>query len=194
MALEQNHRTESEWLKIERDFLSSDMTLDEFATAKDIPKSTIYKHSTKKNWLKKREAQFKENIQSGKIKFDTECLELTGLAMQNIRGMLPNSDEKETAGMIATIEKIQAIKYRIWDIQLPKQLVENTDAPPTPRDGLKDKLIEQIRDLQPEDFDDNNAGYLEVNYSNTNGNPNGNGATTHEHRESEDPHNNGIND
>ena len=176
MANTENNIKSEFWSKVEKDFIKSDLNIKDFAESKELVYSTVYKWSRRNNWIKKREKIKQENLLSGKVDFDAKCASalLKGLAIID-KAVAHGIDARSTPALMRCIRDIQEGMYRLMDIPLPKQRIENENKDDTPRDNFKDFIMEQIRALQPQDLMD--TGYTELNQTNGNNgvSENGNG-------------------
>ena len=142
--------TPDEWKNIEEQFMKWDGTIKEFVKNKELVYSTVYKHSCTGNWIKKRDDRKRDELLSGKVPFDEKVDKTMDMAMEIICRNLETGIIKgrDLANTVNTVERIQAVKYRMLDIPLPKQRVEDVTDIKAPADEFEERVKEQLQKIQ----------------------------------------------
>lgn len=136
--------SKDQWKEIRDKFLKYAGTITEFCSDNELTFSTVYKHSSKENWIKQREALRLQDLKSGKVPFDEKVESTMNLAMDKIKTELESKDfkAKNLPVVVNTVERIQAVKYRMLDIPLPKQPIEIEKKPDSPMESITKGLAE----------------------------------------------------
>jgi len=133
------------WSKIEEDFINYTGSIKDFVTDNELVYSTVYKHSRAGNWIKKRDDRRRDDLLAGKVAFDEKVNETLDRALLIIED---NMDSKNVTGMIKTLESIVNTRYRIMDIPLPKQRIEDVTDTKAPADEFEERVKEQLQKIQ----------------------------------------------
>lgn len=113
-----------DWSAIGVEFISSNMTLEEFATHKDIPYNMVARYSARNKWMDKRQDTAKktssaalelvvEDKASTLAKFDNRMLSIVnGLALQVEAGVVGADEPNKVKILSAAAKDLQHI-YRL---------------------------------------------------------------------------------